>query len=428
MARLWFWVRQVGYDLGSGLLLRPIILTLAYVLVALLAVEFEPSRLGLADAGAAQVVLGTIAGSMMTVVAVVFSILLMALSLASTQFSPRILGGFLRDPTSQWTLGVFVGTFAYSLVVLRAVRSGEPQHVPELGVLGAIALTFLAVGALIYFIHHIAHGIQANHIVARIADEAAAAIDENCPARAEGDDPPEPSLADEDAADVPAPRSGYVQLVGVEALAEAARAEGACIRLLRAPGDFVVEGGALARVAPADAAARLGETVAAGVDLGEVRTLQQDVLFGLRQLVDVALKSISPAVNDPSTAATCVDHLSSLLCRLAHRRMGHVEARDADGTLRLLLPGATFEDAVDLAFNQLRQYARNDLSVSLRLLQAARAVAGATRAPSRRARVWHQAKLVAVGLSPSFSAADRAAFDDHVAALRASCAPAGERE
>ena len=428
--RLGFRLRQVAHDLGSGLLFRPAATTAALALSALALVSLERADV-LArwtgggwffanDPGSAQAVLSAIAGSMMSVVSIVYSVLVVALSLASVQFSPRILGSFLRDRVSQRTLGVFIGTFVYCLLVMRAM-SGDPPWVPTWATAMGMVLGVACIGFLIYFIHHIATNIQVANIVDRIAGETYQVIDEVYPPRADprGPEAPTPATAPADARPVMARGSGYLQLVDHEGLAELARAHALQIFISVEPGDFVARGAELARVTAASAAAppsaaelpsALAARIAGAFDLGPTRTMQQDVGFGLRQLVDIALKAISPAVNDPSTATICVDRLGSLLAHLAPRRPGARVLRDGEA-LRVLAPQPTFADLTDLAFNQLRQYGRADLAVSIRILHALGLAARTCVAPQDRARLSHHADLLRAGLAESFLEADRARFE-----------------
>lgn len=392
---------QLLYDARTSLLVIPFSIALAMGLVGVGLAQAE-TRAGLEIAwlaiepSSAQTTLATLAGSMMSVVSVVYSVLVVALTLASMQFSTRVLSGMVRDRLSQVVLGVFVGTFTWQLVALRSVRL-DPPYVPPITVSVAVLLALVALGALILFIDRMIHGIQANHLVARIALETEAVIDETCRGERATSEP----TVSPDARTVRAVSSGYVQLVDVEAVLAVAP-KGSRIQLLRPIGTFVPEGAALWAVSPAavhtDA---LGRALVHAVDVGPIRTMQQDVEWGFRQLVDIGLKAISPAVNDPSTAATCIDHLSRLLIR--------VGARGAPrstwvGSGTVILPQAGFPDLVDLSFEQLRQYGRQDMAIALRLLRALIDVAENTDDERGRERIRVHARHV--------ERAARAAFPD----------------
>ena len=415
-ARLRFRLRQLRHDLTSGMLLRPALIALAIAATGLVLVELEANGVLQPwigggwffrnDASSAQAVLGAIAGSMMAVISIVYSVLLVALSLASVQFSPRILGAFVRDPVSQRTLGVFLGTFVYCLLVMRATRS-DPGWVATWAVAVGCLLGLACLVFLIYFLHHIATGIQVNHLVDRIARETEHVIaDVYRPGPAPATPPPA-----EDAIAVDAASAGYLQLVDHDGLLELARAADATIHLAVIPGDYVPRGRTLAWLVRRGAAItpRLVVACRDGFDLGPVRTMQQDVGFGIRQLVDIALKAISPAVNDPSTAGTCIDRLGSLLAEIAVCHPG--DRVIADGAVtRIVVPQPGYGELVDLAFNQLRQYGRSDLAVSIRLLGAL-GVAGLPASAPQRERVRVHVELIRDGLSPDFLPADRARFD-----------------
>lgn len=404
-SHLGFVLRQLGYDLEGSLLVRPAVFIAIHMALALIVTDVE-RRLGPeadawrdalfpAETSTAQAVLSTLAGSMMTTISVVYSILLVALSLASIQYSPRILAGFVRDRVARTTLGLFVGCFVYCLLVLRTVR-GEPHpFVPSLGIALGLALALISLGGLVYVIHHIVRAIQANTIVDRIASETEDVLDQELgPPLGPGEAPSPPvrAITPEGASAVPAPRSGYVQLVDVAGLAAIAAA-GFEVRVARPVGGFVIGGSPIAWILPASAATPSVEAAVRGAfDVGPLRTMQQDAEWGFRQIVDIALKAISPAVNDPSTAGTCIDHLGRLLVRAAQRHppRGRVEA----GRGLVLLPTTCFVDLLDLAFEQIRQYGRADMAVCLRLLRALGELADVVRYPEGRRAIARHARLV----------------------------------
>lgn len=430
--RLGFRLRQLGHDLRSGLLFRPLMLTGVLALLALGLVELE--RRGVIarwraggwffanDPGAAQAVLAAIAGSMMSVVSIVYSVLVVALSLASVQFSPRILGNFIRDRASQHTLGVLIGTFAYCLLVMRSMSTSEPW-VPTWATAAGLALGVVCIGFLIYFLHHIATNIQVANIIQRISDETEQVICEVYPS------PAKASVAEpqgELVGVLASHRSGYLQLVDHEGLAELARHHHLTLVLRVEPGDYVARGDELARVLRRGPGGELSPEVrtrgGGAFDLGPTRTMQQDVAFGLRQLVDIALKAISPAVNDPSTATLCIDRLGSLLAELAPRRPGARTLLDGADVL-VYAPQPSYADLIDLAFNQLRQYGKGDLAVSIRIVHALARAGRACPLEENRQRVRHHAELLRAALPESFQREDRARFEAAIGELEAALAP-----
>ncbi len=403
----WWW------DLRASMLVVPATITAAMGLSAV-ALEQLELALGLrvdwlaVEPATAQVVLATLAGAMMTVVSVVYSVLLVALSLASVQFSTRIVSSMVRDPVSQAVLGLFLGTFVWLLVALRSIDL-EPAFVPPLTVSIALALAVGSLGALVTFIDRVVNGIQANTLVDRIATETESVIDECFPPR--GSEPPTDTswpAPEAAAARIPSTRSGYVQLVSRES-AVAVAAAGVTVTLLRPMGAFVPAGAALWAVSPPDRATpEVSRALQEAVDLGPARTMQEDVEWGVRQIVDIGLKAISPAVNDPSTGATCIDHLSRLLIRAGTRG---TPTSSLHGAGTVVVPGPVYTELVDLAFDQLRQYGRGDLAICLRLLRGMADVAEVVPHAGGRARLREHGRLVVQAARAAFPAEDLTELD-----------------
>ena len=404
--------RSAIYSFRGGFLVRPFLIALALGTAGatLSALEerfpqirrFVPETLfpSQGDPQVAQAILTSIATSTMTVVSIVFAILLMTLTLASTQFSPRILVSFVRDHVTQWTLGVFLGTFCYCIAALPAARSLPSPFAPVVTVVGAMALAPVCVGWLIYFIHHISNAISVNHIVDRIRRETELVIDELMPyprrlmhwGEAFG-----ASL--EDLKHVVAARqSGYIRFVDIGRLRSLAKSYRVCVRLERRVGQFIPSGAALMRTTRG---ARITEERAlqllATIDLGPVRTMQQDIEFGIVQIVDIALRAISPAVNDPTTAISSVDQLSAILIRWVSRAPPRGYYYDPPHVLRVIVPWIGLDGLIDLAFEQIRHYSVSDAAVSLRLMRALGDISGATSDEAVRRRLFERGKRVIEG-------------------------------
>ena len=323
-------------------------------------------RLFGSGAEGARALLTAIAGSMITVAGVVFSITLVALSLASSQYTPRVLRNFLSDRITQSVLGAFVGIFAYCLVVLRTIRGGdEGPFVPSVAVLFGLLLGFVGIGALIYFIHHISTSIQASHILAAATRETLRAVDNLFPAGE--DDEGATGVREAVGAGgtwypVAAVRTGYVQTFDTDGLLAFASEHRTVVRMERRVGQFVIEGEPLAAVlgvAPSDDDLR---RLRGSYAIGRQRTVEQDAAFGIRQIVDAALKALSPGVNDTTTAVMCIDHLTAILVRLSDRRVESCH-RGQDGEPRLLTCGPTYADLVSEAYDQIRQNAGGNVAV-----------------------------------------------------------------
>jgi len=307
---------------------------------------------------------------------------LMTLTLASMQFSPRIIVSFSRDRVTQWTLGIFLGTFSYCMAALPAAHSLPQPFAPVATVLGAMVLALVCVGLLLFFIHHISQAISVNHIVDRIAAETEAMIDEIMPwphrlnRHLKDAEPLRPNPSEVAVLSVD---SGYIRFVDTRRLVALAKHYHVTIRVLRRVGHFVPAGIPLMMVSkgkrlPPEGVAEL----LLALDFGPTRTLQQDVEFGVLQIVDVALKAISPAVNDPTTAINCVDQLSRILIRFASREPPEDLLYDPPGIVRASIGWIHFERLLDAAFEQIRMYSKTDVAVSLRLLRALGDIAAST--------------------------------------------------
>ena len=303
-----------------------------------------PRLFGVGAEGARQM-LSTLAGSMMTVMGITFSMTLLALTLASSQYTSRILRNFMRSRITQFTLGVFAGTFAYCLIVLRTIRGGAgiDEFVPSLAVFFAFVLSLGGVGVLIYFIHHIALSIQASSIIASVAKETNASIDRLLPKELDqGSDEDEGQnrgleLLDERSwYPVPATVSGYIQSMNNAALMNLAQDNRTILRVEHGIGTFVVQNTALVSLAltyPPDQ--QTIDALNAAYSIGRHRTVDQDPAFGIRQIVDVAIKALSPGVNDTSTAVICVDYLTSIISRLSGRQFPCVHYYQGGADLKL---------------------------------------------------------------------------------------------
>ncbi len=327
----------------------------------------------------ARDMLAIIAGSSITVAGTVFSITIIALTLASTQFSPRILRNFMRDTGNQAVLGALVGTFAYCIVVLRTIRDGGgtgETFVPSTAVFFGVVLALASVGCLIYFIHHVAISIQATNIIASIAVETIKEIEKSFPAFSENSEISEREaelILGKPAFSVLANTTGYVQNADAGNLVTFATDHEVVLKMQRRIGQFTIEGLPILEVYSENSEiAYEGSKVAemqAMYDIGTFRTTEGDAAFGLRQIVDIALKALSPAINDSTTAVTCVDYLTSIMVCIAKRDSCPTYIFE-DGALRLVVENQQFEDFFDLAFNQIRQNANGNVAVILRQLNS----------------------------------------------------------
>jgi uncharacterized membrane protein len=386
----------------------------------------------------ASALLGIVAGSMITITGVVFSMTLVTLSLASSQLGPRLLRSFMRDSATQAVLGTFIATFLYCLLVLRTIRRAEEvAFVPHLSVTLGVLLAMASVGVLIYFIHHLSVSIQANEIAARIGKELIERIDLLFPGHiGQGapripTEPPDAGFFEafhQEARPVGADGDGYLQFIDGEALLALAMEEDLVVRLERRPGDYVVAKCPLALVWPGSRVTdRLTDQVQSLFVLGHQRTSDQDIEFGVNQLVEIAVRALSPGLNDPFTAMTCVDHLGSALCRLATRDMPSPYRHDRQNQLRVIAPGNTFPQVVDAAFNQIRQFSRSSVAVTIRLLETIAVVAVFVHRPEDRATLLRHAEMIARGASEGLPEDnDRREVEERLQAVSQLCSePAG---
>jgi uncharacterized membrane protein len=377
-------LRSVAYALRGGFLVRPLMIAIDLGLCGAvlssveestpLLVDWVPSTLfpSRQDPQVAQAILSVIATSIMTVVSIVFAILLMTLTLASMQFSPRILISFVRDRGTQWTLGIFLGTFSYCVAALPAARSLPQPFAPVATVAGAMLLALLCVGWLLFFIHHISQSISVNHIVDRIARETEQVIDALMPHPAVPHYRPAPTAFVSEEPEFPILNevSGYIRFIDTARLMHFARMHHLRVRVTRSVGHFVPAGVPLLMISRRSRLDRDRAVELTGAfDIGPMRTLQQDVEFGVIQIADIALRAISPAVNDPSTAISCIDQLTRILISWVSRFPPETLMYNPPHVLRVVLPWIDLDGLLNTAIELLGAYATTDAAVSLRLLR-----------------------------------------------------------
>ena len=386
LALAWMRVRDSLWFVPTLAVLSGAVLAVVAVQVPTPEPESRFARLWLFGGGAegARGVLSAIAGSLITVTGTIFSITIIALQLASSQFTPRLLRSFVADRVNQGVLGVFIGTFTYTLLVLRTIHSSSDERegfVPQVGVIIAVVLLLVSIGALIVFIDHAARSIQASVILHNESRRTLAHIDTLFPERVglpgtalddtPGDDAMNPTGA---ATLVVADTSGYLTAVETESLwslSDGATRPPLTVRMELRMGGFAFPGRALASVWPAD---RVDDTVIQTIReafvLGMERTPEQDVEFGLVTLSDIALKALSPGINDPTTALHSIDRLTELLGSLATRRLPDRLRSSPDGCVRFVATETPFALAARLAFDQIRHYGAGNPAVASRLLVA----------------------------------------------------------
>jgi uncharacterized membrane protein len=403
-------LRSRWRDLLDSLWWIPSLIALSYAVLALLLLQADP-LLGLqtegADAGAvggadgARGVLFAIAGTSLSVLSVIFSLTIVVLQIAAAQFTPRVMRTLTGDRGTHIVLGVFLGTFTYALLVLRVVRSpgeggGGPGFVPVAAVTVAIALALISVIFMIYFINHVSRSVQVAVIFRRVTDDTLALLDDPLAGEAERHAVTDPlgicSLAG-DGVVIPAPEDGYLQAIDAASLLGCAQKWGLTVRTDALVGGFLLAGSPLATIWPA--AAVTPEQIAAvqgGFVQGPERTRQQDAELGVRQLADIAVRALSPAINDPTTATMGIDRLGQILVRAAERP--EAEVLTGDGGACVMLVGPSFARLVEVAFTQIRHYGADDVMVTLHLLATLQGVAARVSPDQREALVVQAEALV----------------------------------
>ncbi len=407
---------QLWSNLRSSLWFVPVLMVIGSAVLALVFIEVdgrtnrellaEYPRIFGAGADGSRGMLSSIAGSMITVAGLTFSLTILAMAQASSQYTSRVLRNFMRDRSNQFVLGFFVGIFAYSLIVLRTIRGGdEGRFIPSLAVLFGLVLAISSVGVLIFFIHHIASSIQASSIISAGAAETIGAVARLFPHEVGEESEESEALLSEVVLEdrlwhpIPARSTGYVRNVDTNGLVSFAVERDCVIRMERGLGSFVVKDSPLVWLTESSPAGHeLDETTITKLNelftIDHYRTIDQDVAFGIRQIVDIALKALSPGVNDTTTAVVCIDYLGAILVDLARRRIEQ-HYRAPDGVLKVIAEGATFESLVRGAFDQIRDVAADNTAIYLRLLRALETVAERTLAQGRRETLANQVALIA---------------------------------
>jgi uncharacterized membrane protein len=426
---------SLWYRLRESLWFLPSLLTLGGALLALglveldrhLALEPRGNRLWAFGGGTdgARGVLQAIAGSLITVTGTVFSITIVALQLASSQFTPRVLRTFTRDRGVQAVLGVFIGTFTYALLVLRAVRGRDgdaERFVPSVAVVGAIVLALLSIGCLIYFIHHMAQSIRVSAVVERVVRDGAALLAHRYPTEIG-----EPLSASGAAAALPldppaeitANGEGYLQVIAADAIFGLSGMATLTIQIDPVVGDFVLRSERLASLWPASAATDdVIATVRQSCVLGAERTLEADADLPLRQLADVAVKALSPGINDPTTAVTCVDRLAQLLLRAAAGGQPPAVYRREGSPVTLVVAAPSFARLAETAFGQIRHYGADNPAIAEHLLGVIGRVAGLAPPECRPALRWQADLALAASRDRIGSGHERARVEAAASWLR----------
>ena len=397
-------LRQIGADLRGSYWFIPTVLTVTAIILSLITWSFDThfeltvlnklAYFSEAKPEGARSILSTIAGSMISVAGTVFAVTFAAVVYASGSYGPRLLTNFMTDRGNQFSLGVFIATYVFALLTLRTIRlpnetgSGPDSagFVPELSLLTALTLAMLSVGVLVYFLHHVPNSIRINNVVAGIGETVLRQVKERFPSSwaggaldTDGVEAGEPVLARE---------TGYLKVVDYETLGEVTKGTGRSVRLAIRTGDFVHPGMALAWV-EGGLTDEVRDRVLSAFATGTSRTTTQDIEFSVDELVEIALRALSPGINDPFTAITCLHWITASLASLGGRDL----ARDADGRRygaeRVYCLADEFGHFVKRTVVAVSTgVASNDLA-SIVFVQAMAAAAPSCATPERRRALFH---------------------------------------
>lgn len=398
-------LQHIGERLRASFWLVPTLMVFAAIALAQVLLYLDQftvlshlpglSWLSLSDPDSARSLLSTIAASNITVAGTVFSITIVALSLASSQFGPRLVRNFMRDRGTQFSMGMFLSTFVYALMTIRgidAVSGTGTNH--ESGVHAAVLLALISIGTLIYFIHNVAQSIQVDNITFHINREFSNAIDRHYPTashnheNAEFCDQQQLPLGD-DILNVYSDSGGYVVAIDQPKLLSWAREHDCCIALDCHPGSYVHHWSRIARIYQPPRAIDSGEisaTINGAINTGHLPTAEQDIVFSIHQLAQIAVRALSPGINDPYTAYSCIDRLVDGLGKVLQRPQLPNCFRDDKGKPRLVTRVLAFDDLLRAAYDEIREYGRSSGVVMRHLLSNLIALADiCTRQTDRRA-------------------------------------------
>lgn len=351
----------------------------------------------------ARSILSTISGAMMGVAGTVFSITLVALTLASSQFGPRLIKNFMYVRLNQVVLGSYISTYLYCLLVLNAIKGGDDYtFIPSLSILVAIVAAIVNIILLIIFIHQIATSIQADKVIADISDFISKQVETLFPEKMGEEKDSEENVDTSDAisgyqkrTSIKSPSSGYLQYVDSEALLKIITEHDAILELYFRPGGFLIKG---AQIGSLHSHENLDENELEKIYnkflIGKTKTSQQDLEYSIHQMVEIAVRALSPGINDPYTAITCIDNLTATISYLAEAKFPSKYRFDEEGNLRVITDRLEFEGILDAAFNQIRQFSGGSTAVIIRLMEALTTIHGFIKKESHKKAVITHAEMV----------------------------------
>lgn len=413
----------------------PSIMVVVFLITAIIAVYIDTHRLlpdlefvnllYKTDTSVIRSLLGTMAAAMITVTSIAFSITIVSLTLASSQFGPRLMRNFMMDKGTQFVLGTFTSTFLFCLFIYCTLSFKEPYaYQPGLTILIAVLMTCFSVGVLIFFIHHVAKSIQADNVINDVYQELNERVDQLFPKKKEA------TTADVDYKhrdlknsaskfEVLSRHNGYIQTIEIDNLMELAITHDLVIELPFVAGDFVVKGQTLATVhdkeTPLVIQQSISENLVGFVEMGSSRTPSQDPVFAIHQLVEIALRALSPGINDPYTAITCVEKLNAILCRLCSEVFPDDRLKDDENLVRIYRKVLYFRELAGAAYDQIRQHSATNVAVTLTIINSLVALVSFSSKPSQAEFIRVQCRLLKAQQEKSmFTGTDKSLVNDRL--------------
>lgn len=351
----------------------------------------------------ARSILSTISGAMIGVAGTVFSVTLVALTLASSQFGPRLIKNFMYIRLNQIVLGSYISTYLYCLLVLNAIKkSSDYTFIPSISILIAIVAAIVNIILLIIFIHQIAISIQADKVISDISGFISKQVETLFPEKM-GEELENEKSYDSDnlkskydtSVSLRCPVSGYLQYIDSKLLMETVASQDMLLELYYRPGGYMVKGMEIGRIhAHDDPDEEKVKSILQHLVIGKTKTAQQDLEFSIHQMVEIAARALSPGINDPYTAVACIDNLTATMCYLAEVKFPSRYRMDDDNNLRIITDTVEFEGVLDAAFNQIRQFSTGSTAVIIRLMEALITIAEFTKKKSYKEAIIKHATMV----------------------------------
>jgi uncharacterized membrane protein len=339
---------------------------------------------------------------MIGVAGTVFSVTLVALTLASSQLGPRLINNFMYVRLNQVVLGSYISTYLYCLLVLNSVTDSNNEFfIPSISIFVAILAAIANIILLIIFIHQIAISIQADKVISDISDFLSGQVEKLFPEKMEDENEDEENVQSltisgyKTHTAIVSPESGYLQYIDIDSLIEVVSRHDAVIELYHRPGNYLVKDGEMGILYSNDLWEKeTFEKIFSQLVIGKTKTSRQDLEFSIRQMVEIAARALSPGVNDPYTAITCIDNLTSIMCYLAQAKFPSKYRFDEEGNLRVIADTSDFEGILDVAFNQIRQFSGGSPAVIIRLMEALTTIYEFTSKKTHREAVLKHAGMV----------------------------------